>query len=621
MPITEGLYLGVIGLPASSESITNLANGTNVPEGLWVLRIQILEVRVEATLGWFKARVAADAAEKLGRGETLFLLRPAGSTTAQMQAAPGWAPLVDYRDSHLGRTPNLLAQRAKSTENLKRISSAMLRFCDTHNCFPPAVVYGPDGKPWHSWRVLILPYLKQTTLYEQYRLDEPWDGPNNKKLLAMKPDCYHDPVYGPARDIHAHYAVAVGPGCAFRTEPRNSLDFLPNPPGLTGATTVLPSFRDGTSSTIAVGSISPAAKVPWTKPEDITFHDNLPPPGGIDSFAAPYRTQLGESGMFAFADSASRLLSSDIDPDVFRKLLLIDDGHSVSLETPKPATIAFLDMSTGGGRNAAKLIVEPIPRGDGEEAVRPIVRRIPTAPTAPATRKTVKHTFSTNAAAAWIVRLGGKYTIDREQPSRPIVEVHLGRSAVRDEGLPYLRDQTQLRKLNLWHTQITDTGLRHLVELTQLQELYLRDTAVTDDGLSHIQTLKQLKRLGLADTGVTNVGLAKLAGLTQLEGLFLANTKITGAGLELIKTLPRLSALELRGTELTDVDLRHLTELNSLHSLSLESTRVTDAGLVHLEQLRQLRILRLADTNVTKSGAEKLKKKLPSLQIIGVSEH
>ena len=40
------------------------------------------------------------------------------------------------------------------------------------------MVKGPDGRPWHSWRVLILknaphPYSE---LYNAYRFDEPWDG-------------------------------------------------------------------------------------------------------------------------------------------------------------------------------------------------------------------------------------------------------------------------------------------------------------------------------------------------------------------------------------------------------------------------------------------------------------
>ena len=39
----------------------------------------------------------------------------------------------------------------------------------------------------YSWRVAILPYLEQNELYKRYNFDEPWDGPNNRKLLDQMP--------------------------------------------------------------------------------------------------------------------------------------------------------------------------------------------------------------------------------------------------------------------------------------------------------------------------------------------------------------------------------------------------------------------------------------------------
>ena len=39
----------------------------------------------------------------------------------------------------------------------------------------------------HSWRVLILPFLDQQSLYNQYDFREPWNGPNNIKLLNSMP--------------------------------------------------------------------------------------------------------------------------------------------------------------------------------------------------------------------------------------------------------------------------------------------------------------------------------------------------------------------------------------------------------------------------------------------------
>ena len=79
--------------------------------------------------------------------------------------------------------------RAAVKHDVKRIMLAMHQYHDAHNNFPPAFTLGPDGKRWHSWRALILPYL-EPELAEQYRFDEPWNGPHNQSLLAYAPDVY-----------------------------------------------------------------------------------------------------------------------------------------------------------------------------------------------------------------------------------------------------------------------------------------------------------------------------------------------------------------------------------------------------------------------------------------------
>jgi uncharacterized protein DUF1559 len=71
---------------------------------------------------------------------------------------------------------------------------AVATYHDTYGTLPPAYIADAEGKPLHSWRVLLLPFLEQRELYEQYDFDEPWDGPNNRKLLAQRPSvfAFHD---------------------------------------------------------------------------------------------------------------------------------------------------------------------------------------------------------------------------------------------------------------------------------------------------------------------------------------------------------------------------------------------------------------------------------------------
>ena len=64
---------------------------------------------------------------------------------------------------------------------------AVANYHDIYQCFPPAVTAGSDGRPAHSWRILLLPFLEQKELYDQYNFDEPWDGPNNRLLSTQMP--------------------------------------------------------------------------------------------------------------------------------------------------------------------------------------------------------------------------------------------------------------------------------------------------------------------------------------------------------------------------------------------------------------------------------------------------
>jgi hypothetical protein len=71
--------------------------------------------------------------------------------------------------------------------NLRQIVLALHNYHREHGLYPPAYTLGPDGKPWHSWRVLILPQLGEDKLYREYRFDEPWDSDHNRALVRRMP--------------------------------------------------------------------------------------------------------------------------------------------------------------------------------------------------------------------------------------------------------------------------------------------------------------------------------------------------------------------------------------------------------------------------------------------------
>ena len=78
-------------------------------------------------------------------------------------------------------------RRLGSTNNLRQLGLAMHNHHDVFKCFPPPAIYSPDGKPLLSWRVMLLPFLDQTPLYKQFHLNEPWDSPHNRALVAKMP--------------------------------------------------------------------------------------------------------------------------------------------------------------------------------------------------------------------------------------------------------------------------------------------------------------------------------------------------------------------------------------------------------------------------------------------------
>jgi prepilin-type processing-associated H-X9-DG protein len=103
------------------------------------------------------------------------------------------------------------ARRAACTNNLRQIYMAMEAYHVQNGHYPPAFVADKDGKPMHSWRVLLLPYLGEQGLYNQYDMNQPWDSPHNMALVSLMPSVYCCPSDGPATAGITSYAMLVGP--------------------------------------------------------------------------------------------------------------------------------------------------------------------------------------------------------------------------------------------------------------------------------------------------------------------------------------------------------------------------------------------------------------------------
>jgi hypothetical protein len=183
----------------------------------------------------------------------------------------------------------------------------MHNYHDTHGRFPPAVVYGKNGKPLLSWRVLILPHIEENDLYKQFHLDEPWDSPHNLPLLEKMPSAYEPPPGKKNRlpPYHTVCHVFVGKGAAF--EGREGLKFA--------------DFPDGTANTLLIVEAGPP--VPWSKPKDLSFDPHGPLPDVPCIFKDGFRACM--------ADASRHWLRKDTSEKTLRALIT-RNGH----DKPRP---------------------------------------------------------------------------------------------------------------------------------------------------------------------------------------------------------------------------------------------------------------------------------------------
>ena len=84
-------------------------------------------------------------------------------------------------------------KRQHCNSNLNSITLALLLYHEQNGAFPPTFLVDSEGKPLHSWRVLILPQLGHQELYDKVKLDEPWDGEHNKQFHETDVPFYQCP--------------------------------------------------------------------------------------------------------------------------------------------------------------------------------------------------------------------------------------------------------------------------------------------------------------------------------------------------------------------------------------------------------------------------------------------
>ncbi len=200
------------------------------------------------------------------------------------------------------------AARSTDMNNLKQIGVAFHVHASANEDKLPNAAWStkldPAGRPLPhlSWRVAILPFIEEDNLYRQFKLDEPWDSENNKKLIPLMPKIYTSPL-APTEPGKTYYKVFTGPGTIYE---RNKL-----------AKYMIGNIPDGTSNTILVAE--GGDPVTWTKPDDFVFDPAKPLP----NIWLP-----GKPGInVCMADGSVRFINRSISEATLKNAIQADEGN------------------------------------------------------------------------------------------------------------------------------------------------------------------------------------------------------------------------------------------------------------------------------------------------------
>jgi prepilin-type processing-associated H-X9-DG protein len=207
------------------------------------------------------------------------------------------------------------APRSQCKNNLLQIAIALHNYHERFGSFPPAYIADENGRPIHSWRVLILPFLDLQPLYNLYRFDEPWDGPNNWPLadrFATIFSCPSDEHSGEKDDPKTtNYLAVIGPETVWPGDRPTSISEI----------------SDGTSKTILVVEVANSG-IRWSEPRDLHVTQMAPTINPKAGQGISSRHKGGATVMMC--DGSARFLSDSLPVEKLRAMLTAHSGDKVS---------------------------------------------------------------------------------------------------------------------------------------------------------------------------------------------------------------------------------------------------------------------------------------------------
>lgn len=152
------------------------------------------------------------------------------------------------------RIPPGVVLRSPCKNNLKQIGLALNSYRDEYGVFPPLYTADSQGRPLHSWRTLLLPFLEQRALYDQIDLSKPWDNPVNRMASETVVPEYHCPAEESDERVTNYLALV---SAANPMQPGDAVS-LSNEPA-------------DDWKLVVVIEVTADRAVPWMKPSDVSL--------------------------------------------------------------------------------------------------------------------------------------------------------------------------------------------------------------------------------------------------------------------------------------------------------------------------------------------------------------
>ena len=213
-----------------------------------------------------------------------------------------------------GSTNSSAPRWARCMNNMRQCMLAMLNYKSAHQHFLPAWTEDDQGKPMHSWRVLILPFIEEQNLYDQYRLDEPWDSPHNARLANRMPPVYQCPS-APDSTTQTTYKLISDHEAFFDGNTKRSLK----------------DAFDGPESTVVLIEDS-ENPVNWMEPDGISIEEAVAVLLNADGCHCGRKDTLFTTEFFGqhlvTLEAASYRVAPNADPESLRRAMKYADGHA-----------------------------------------------------------------------------------------------------------------------------------------------------------------------------------------------------------------------------------------------------------------------------------------------------